>query len=370
MRLCQRLTSSARALAESLGTVAAGELVSPAFRKRAHELAAAARAVSTHAKLETLARLLEEAPDDRVIVFSEHLPTLDLIAERVKKLRRTPIVYKGALSTSERTKRLAAFKQNERAVLVATRAGTEGLNLQFCNVLVNYELPWNPMVVEQRIGRIHRIGQTREAHIVNFAAQGTVEAHVLLLLDQKIQLFELVVGELDVILGDFGGAESLEEQLADAWLGAESDEAFERTLETIGGEVAKSREAGVEQERLNSEMAADDSAMRLEREFRELSPAARVRLGYGTGHLLLAPGVEAKRHRVGLHVSEIMEALERAAPSEGAGVHPEHGRLKRVSGITGAGRAVRLLVQADRLPMTLVDIDSDASAPAASGRSS
>jgi SNF2 family DNA or RNA helicase len=54
---------------------------------------------------------------------------------------------------------------------------------------VNYELPWNPMVVEQRIGRIHRIGQTREAHIISFAAAGTIESHILRILDQKIQLF-------------------------------------------------------------------------------------------------------------------------------------------------------------------------------------
>jgi SNF2 family DNA or RNA helicase len=369
VRLCQRLCSSSRALADSLDSLAKGELITSRYRTKARELARAARRVTRHGKLSALEEVLAEHRE-RVIVFSEHLPTLDLIAERVKKLRRTPVIYKGALSPSERTKRLAAFKQDERAVLVATRAGTEGLNLQFCNVLVNYELPWNPMVVEQRIGRIHRIGQTREAHIVNFAAQGTVEAHVLLLLDQKIRLFELVVGELDVILGDFGGAASLEEQLADAWLGAESDEAFERKVETIGAEIAKSREAGIEQEQLNSEMAADDGAMRLEREFRQLSVAARLRLGYGTRHLVLAPGVEAKRHRVALHVNEILESLERASPPQDVSVHPEHGPLKRVSGMTGAGRAVHLLVQGDQLPMTLVDVDADADTGAESRPSS
>jgi SNF2 family DNA or RNA helicase len=369
VRLCQRLCSSSRALADSLETLATGELITRQYRTKARELARAARRVTRHGKLCALEEVLAEH-GERVIVFSEHLPTLELIAERVKKLRRTPIVYRGALSTSERTKRLAAFKQDERAVLVATRAGTEGLNLQFCNVLVNYELPWNPMVVEQRIGRIHRIGQTREAHIVNFAAQGTVEAHVLLLLDQKIRLFELVVGELDVILGDFGDAATLEEQLADAWLGAESDEAFERKVEAIGAEIASSREAGIEREQLNSEMAADDGAMRLEREFRQLSVAARLRLGYGTRHLLLAPGVEAKRHRLALHVNEIMEVLERASPPEDVSVHPEHGPLKRVGGVTGAGRAVHLLVQGERLPMTLVDVDADAAVAPSSGRPS
>ena len=369
MRLSQRLCSSAVALADSLDSLSEGELITPEYRKRARELAADARRVSTHAKLRALEQVLESF-DDRVIVFSEHLPTLDLIAKRVRKLGRTPIVYSGSLSMSERAKRLAAFKAEPRAVFVATRAGTEGLNLQFCNVLVNYELPWNPMVVEQRIGRIHRIGQTREAHIINFAARGTIEAHVLRLLDQKIKLFELVVGELDVILGDFGGADSLEERLAAAWLGAESDEAFEQHVEVIGKDIVASREAGIQQEQLNSDVASDDNAGRLEREFQHLAVPARVRLGYGTNHLQLARGVEAKRHQIGLHVGEILEALDHTGPVEDAGVDPEHGPLMLVTGVTGTGRGVRFTVQADRLPMTLVDISADVEARLSPNRSS
>jgi SNF2 family DNA or RNA helicase len=362
VRLCQRLCSSARALADSLETLAEGDQVTRAYRTKARALAKAARRVTRHGKLDALDQVLREHAD-RVIVFSEHLPTLELIAARVEKLGRTPVIYKGALSRTERAKRLAEFRGDERAVLVATRAGTEGLNLQFCNVLVNYELPWNPMVVEQRIGRIHRIGQTREAHIVNFAAQGTVEAHVLKLLDEKIRLFELVVGELDVILGDFGGAESLEDQLTDAWLGAGSDQVFEARLDEIGGGIVRSREAGVAQERLNAELAGDDNAMRLEREFRRLSIPQRLRLGYGTSHLRLATGVELKRHRIALHVGEIMEALEHTTATEDGGVDPQHGQLHCVTGETGMGRSIRLTVQADELPMTLVDVDADAPSP-------
>jgi hypothetical protein len=98
--------------------------------------------------------------------------------------------------------------------------------------------------------------------------------------------------------------------------------------------------------------------------------AARLRLGYGTKHVTLAQGVDAKRHRLALHVNEIMEALESASAPEDVSVHPEHGPLKRVSGMTGAGRAVHLLVQADQLPITLVDLDADAAGAAASGSGS
>ncbi|HKG94067.1 MAG TPA: DEAD/DEAH box helicase [Gemmatimonadaceae bacterium] len=361
LRLCQRLCSSSRALADSLARVAEGELVAPAYRTRALQIAEAARRVTTHAKLDALEKVLAAHPG-QVIVFSEHLPTLELIEERVRALGRAPVLYQGGLSREARARRLAAFRRDPSAVFVATRAGTEGLNLQFANVLVNYELPWNPMVVEQRIGRIHRIGQTRDCHIINLAAAGTIEAHVLRLLDQKIRLFELVVGELDVILGELGGAETLEQRLIDEYLGAKSDTDFERALEVIGRDITASREAGLEQERVASEIAAEDNAMRLAREFRHLTIPARVRLGYGTGHLEKARGVEARREQLGLHVNELLEALE-TAHQEDAGVSPEYGPLVRLVGVTRRGRAVRATVQADRLPMLLVDVDADPEAP-------
>jgi SNF2 family DNA or RNA helicase len=365
-RLSQRLCSSSVALADSLERLSLGELITPGYRMRARELAADARRITTHAKLQQLGRILAE-DQERLIVFSEHLPTLQLIADHVRQHGRKPIVYSGALTMNERAKKLTAFREDPEAVFVATRAGTEGLNLQFCNRLVNYELPWNPMVVEQRIGRIHRIGQMREAHIINFAARDTIEAHVLRLLDQKIKLFELVIGELDVILGDFGGADALEDRLADAWLSAPSDEVFDERVQAIGDEIVASREAGVRQEKLNSDVAAEDNAQKVEREFRQLTLPARVRLAYGTNHLQLARGVEAKRQRIGLHVGEILEALEHTAEPEDAGAHPDYGPLTLLTGVTGTGRAVRLTVQADRLPMTLVDVAADVEAPLALG---
>ncbi len=85
-------------------------------------------------------------------------------------------------------------------MLIATEAGGEGINLQFCNHMINYDLPWNPMRLEQRIGRIHRLGQKNDVHIYNLATKHTVEEHILKLLYEKINLFERVIGELDEIL--------------------------------------------------------------------------------------------------------------------------------------------------------------------------
>lgn len=362
MRMLQRVTSSSRALADSLHAVAAGDLVQPEHRQRAGELAERARAVTDHAKLDYLTRYLADTPD-RVIVFSEHLPTLNLLKHRLQDIGRPWVTFTGSLSRAERSHQLHRFRAEPGSVFLTTRVGSEGLNLQFCNRIVNYELPWNPMVIERRIGRVQRIGQEREVHILNLAAHATIEMPVLWLLDQKIRLFELDVGLLDLILGEFGGPESLEHRLAEAWLRAESDAAFERELETIGEQIVASREAAAQQARLASEIAVEDNAERLEREFRQLSVPGRVVLGYGTSHLKIARGVEAKRHHLGLHVTEIREAAEHPRRVEDAGHHPEYGPLHRIVGVTGRGRMVQLLLQADRLPMTLADLSADAVAP-------
>lgn len=357
MRLCQRLTSSPHALASSLRRLAEGDLVNPDFRHHARRLAEHADGIQTLCKLVALERIIGDT-DDRLIVFSEHLPTLKLIHHRVRDLGRPAIVFQGGLSLAQRIERLERFRNEPRGVFVATRAGTEGLNLQFCNRLVNYELPWNPMVVEQRIGRIHRIGQTREAYIISLAAAGTIESHILRILDQKIQLFRLVVGELDVILGDYGGGVKLEKSIGEAFLAAGSEVDFERFLDGLGQQIEASRDQGFEQERAASVIAPDDNAARLEAEFRFLDHAGRIRLGYGTPQLRFAPGADARRRQIGLQPHEILEALEHAAPAEDAGTS-EFGPLVRITGITGVARTVVLTAQADRLPMTIVQIKAD-----------
>jgi len=370
IHLRQRLCSSSKALAESLAHLAESERISPEYRTIARRLAERAHKIKTHAKLNVLTAILKETPD-RVVVFSDHRPTIELIAQRVEALGRQAIVYWGAHSTPERDKRIRAFHADERSVLIATRAGSEGRNLQFCNVLVNYDLPWNPMVVEQRIGRLHRIGQTREVHIVNLAAAGTIESYILELLDRKIKLFELVVGELDLILGEFGGGHTFEGRLAAEWLAAENEADFSRRVESLGADIEKSSALGKEQEELNSLIAPDDNATRLGRRFDTLSVPGRLRLGLGTSQVTKAAGWDAKRQRLGIHLTEVLEALESIEPidpiggvggvtPQPAGSHPQYGELVRLTGLSSSGRTITLVAQVDRLPLVLVDIQVDA----------
>src|SRR5207245_440218 len=101
--------------------------------------------------------------------------------------------------------------------LASREAGEEGRNLQFANTLVNFDLPWNPMAIEQRIGRLHRIGQTRDVFIFNLVARGTLEERMLQILDEKINMFELVVGEIDAILGEMDEGNDFADLAFSAW---------------------------------------------------------------------------------------------------------------------------------------------------------
>jgi superfamily II DNA/RNA helicase len=103
-------------------------------------------------------------------------------------------------------------------VLLCTESGGEGRNIQFCNTLINFDVPWNPMAIEQRIGRIDRIGQQREVFVFNLVTRGTLEEQVLRLLDEKISMFELVVGEVGAILGGLDEDRDFTELVLDAWL--------------------------------------------------------------------------------------------------------------------------------------------------------
>src|SRR5690606_25403427 len=106
----------------------------------------------------------------------------------------------------------------------------------------NYDLPWNPMRLEQRIGRIHRLGQTREVFVYNLVTQGTIEEHLLKLLIEKVRLFELVIGDLQKIINYFGKEKSFESKVMGALVAAENDAELTQNLEVLGDQILKEME--------------------------------------------------------------------------------------------------------------------------------
>ena len=125
---------------------------------------------------------------------------------------------------------IAAFEADAE-ILLSSEIGGEGRNLQFCRTVINYDLPWNPMTIEQRVGRVHRIGQTRDVFVFNLCLAGSVEERILSILHDKINLFELVAGEIEMILGHLGDDQDFAGLVMDAWSRSgsrdEEDHAFE-----------------------------------------------------------------------------------------------------------------------------------------------
>lgn len=169
-------------------------------------LAEQAQALPQPAKDAVLIDLLARRRSEKILLFASHRATLDHVAAVVTGTGRSLAVFHGSLSAADKARAMAAFA-GPAEVLVSSESGGEGFNLQFARTIVNYDLPWNPMRIEQRIGRVHRIGQTREVFIFNLVTMGTLEEEILRVLDEKINMFELVIGEVEMILGRLGDDE-------------------------------------------------------------------------------------------------------------------------------------------------------------------
>jgi superfamily II DNA or RNA helicase len=182
-----------------------------------HALAQSWASIGTGGKEAALIDLLRRNPDEKKLVFVHYRETLEHLAGLLAREGFAFARFEGALSGPAKDAAIAAFR--ERApVLLCTESGGEGRNIQFCNTLINFDVPWNPMAIEQRIGRIDRIGQQREVFVFNLVTRGTLEEQILHLLDEKISMFELVVGEVGAILGGLDEDRDFADLMLDAWL--------------------------------------------------------------------------------------------------------------------------------------------------------
>ncbi|WP_203361773.1 SNF2-related protein [Bacillus sp. REN10] len=171
---------------------------SEALPESFHNVLAAIEGLSHNSKAQKALELIQSI-DDKVIVFTEYRATQLYLQWFFKQHGISSVPFRGGFKRGKKDWMKELFK-NHAQVLIATEAGGEGLNLQFCHHLINFDLPWNPMRLEQRIGRIHRFGQTKDVHIYNFSIKDTIEDRILQLLYEKIHLFEQAIGELDDIL--------------------------------------------------------------------------------------------------------------------------------------------------------------------------
>jgi superfamily II DNA or RNA helicase len=159
-------------------------------------------------KYDQLLKLLRELPSSRrqqkVLIFATFRHTIRYLERRLNADGLGVVAISGETLIDERPGIISRFREDPRInVLVSSRVGAEGLDFQFCSVLVNYDLPWNPMEVEQRIGRLDRIGQQADSiAIFNFWTQDTIEERILRRLYERIGIFERSIGDLEAILGE------------------------------------------------------------------------------------------------------------------------------------------------------------------------
>ena len=140
--------------------------------------------------------------------------------------------------------------------MIATDAGAEGLNLhERCHIVVNYDLHWNPMRIEQRIGRVHRLGQTRDVRVLNFVLRETIDDYVVRLLYQKINLFTMTVGALETVLTEVQEGEfEFEERILEVLLRSDDRTKLREEVGELGDELVSARERQMAAESLTAEV--------------------------------------------------------------------------------------------------------------------
>ncbi|MDW7712277.1 MAG: SNF2-related protein [Deferrisomatales bacterium] len=223
------------------------------------ELATRYRPLGVGAKGAALLELLRRNPGEKKIVFVHHRETLDHLRRFLEGAGVACSIFEGGMSGLAKDSAVADFR-DRIPVLLSTESGGEGRNLQFANTLVNFDLPWNPMAIEQRIGRLHRIGQHREVFVFNLALPGTIEDEILRILDEKINMFELVVGEVGAILGEIEEGQDFSELVFDAWLRATGGEGLGNSggLAELGDRLVRAREQYEAVKELDEKLFGDD----------------------------------------------------------------------------------------------------------------
>jgi SNF2 family DNA or RNA helicase len=193
--------------------------------------------VKDNTKMKLVEELVRKIPE-KIIIFTEFLATQSYIRTRLEQAGLLTLAFDGSLSANK--KEFVKYEFKERPgyrIMVCTESGGEGINLQFCNTIINYDLPWNPMRLEQRIGRVHRLGQTRDVFIYNLFTQNTVEEHLIRLLSEKVKMFEMVIGECERVISKLSIGKSFEARILNLVINSSSHEELHQGFTQLGLEI-------------------------------------------------------------------------------------------------------------------------------------
>ncbi len=271
---------------------------------------------------------LKDDPSKKLLIFTEHKDTLKYLVEKLAPDFELTEIH-GDMRLGDRIAAENDFRERAQ-IMVATEAAGEGINLQFCHLMVNYDIPWNPNRLEQRMGRIHRIGQTDDVHIFNLVATNTKEGYVLATILRKMEQMGKTLGDsvFDVIGTLFAGyrlSDLLEEVLAGE---ITKEEAAERIGDDIDPEIKKRAEQllgkALATEHIDWELLADRAARAEERRL----PAGYLERFF-TDAIDAAGGKCEKRHDGALRVVRTPDQLVVRSWNAGATrrIRPNYERL-------------------------------------------
>ena len=249
--LLMRAGSSPGALADSLK-----QLTKRLSDEQLKSLARRAAQVKQVEKAKALVEMLSKSRS-KTLVFTTHKATGAYLADTLHSADIPFAEFQGGMSLKEKDAAIAAFRDNV-SVLLASETGGEGRNIQFANAIINYDLPWNPMKIEQRIGRIHRIGQTQDVFIFNFCLKDSIEEYILRILHDKINMFELVVGEIETILGNVDDEFDFSEVIMDIWLKHQAKSDLDIAFDSLANNLLQAKHQYRQTQELDEQIFGED----------------------------------------------------------------------------------------------------------------
>lgn len=194
------------------------------------------------AKIELLRSILSEVPEEQALIFCLRKITAHQIKQMLDSEFGASNVFLGDMNQQERDSVIEQFRKGQTKYIVATDAAAEGLNLQNCCIMFNYDLHWNPMKIEQRIGRIHRFKQDRDVTVFNLAVKDTIDDYILHVLYQKIDLFTMTVGKMETVLAELKeGNQDIQKTIGEIMLRSHSRLDLKKELEKLANDVVTSQ---------------------------------------------------------------------------------------------------------------------------------
>ncbi len=242
--------SHPQALGQAIASYAANE---PA----AAEIVALAQRIEQSAKDRRLLELIAQSRDHKLLVFANFRRTIRHLQSLLDRAGVAYSTFSGEETAAEKDAAVEALRERV-PVMICSDSGGEGRNLQFADTVINYDLPWNPMRIEQRIGRVHRIGQKQPVFVFNLCTAGSLEARILSLLHEKIRMFELVVGEIGSILGNLEGGEEFDALVLNLWLKSADEKELQQSFDQLGDSLLSAQAEYLQAKELDEALFGED----------------------------------------------------------------------------------------------------------------